>query len=36
MPPNEGLPIYWDIDGVKIEIKYPGKLYWPDEYIVFA
>jgi len=33
MLPNEGQPIYWDIDGVKIEIKYPGKLYWPDEHI---
>jgi len=33
MDPNEGQPIYWNIDGVQIEIKYPGKLYWPDNHI---
>ncbi len=33
MDPNEGLPIHWQIDGFDIEIKYPGKLYWPDEKI---
>ena len=33
MDPNEGLPIHWLVDGVDIEIKYPGKLYWPEEHI---
>ncbi len=33
MDPNEGLPLHWQIDGFDIEIKYPGKLYWPDEHI---
>ncbi len=33
MDPNEGMPIYWEIEGVKIEIKYPGKLYWPEDHI---
>jgi len=33
MDPNEGKPVYWEIDGYTIEIKYPGKLYWPDEHI---
>ena len=31
MDPNEGLPIHWQVNGFDIEIKYPGKLYWPDD-----
>ena len=33
MDPNEGLPLHWQIDNFNIEIKYPGKLYWPDDHI---
>ena len=33
MSPNEGLPIHWQVDGIDIEIKYPGKLYWPEDHI---
>ncbi len=33
MEVNEGLPVYLDIDGHNIEVKYPGKLYWPDDHI---
>jgi len=31
MSSAEGSPLYWLIDGHQIEIKYPGKLYWPEE-----
>ncbi len=30
MKPPEGEPLIWKIDGSDLEIKYPGKLYWPD------
>ena len=33
MDPNEGLPIHWQVNGFDIEIKYPGKLYWPDDHL---
>ncbi len=33
MDVKEGLPVYTEIDGHQIEIKYPGKLYWPDDHI---
>ncbi len=31
MAPQEGAPVYWQIDGFEIEIKYPGKIFWRDE-----
>ena len=33
MNPNEGAPVYWEIEGHQIEIKYPGKIFWPEENI---
>ncbi len=31
MTPQEGAPVYWQIDGFEIEIKYPGKIFWREE-----
>ncbi len=33
MKPQEGQPVHWQIDGHNIEIKYPGKMFWPEENI---
>jgi len=30
MAPQEGAPVYRNINGHEIEVKYPCKLYWPD------
>jgi len=30
MAPQEGAPVYRHINGHKIEVKYPCKIYWPD------
>ena len=34
MPPiEEGKPVFWQIDGYNLEIKYPNKPYFPQAHI---
>jgi len=31
--PEEGLPVILSVNGFEIEVKYPQKIFWPDEHI---